>query len=233
MASLEASGRMLPLSGAGAVRESSRPPAQAIPRRPSAERATGAGAGAAEAGAARGAAREARDLGHRGSLPSEGPGGRSGLGGGGGGGGKAGGAAQAGGAATEEKPAAQGGKKEKEHLEADGWTAHKDPDTGLTYFYNARTGLSEWEGAGAGGAEAEVFEDARDAAETPTGAAGGAGDAARPPSERDPLGALSAEGGAGSVGPPGDGWSLHLDPDSGCKYWYHAARGESVWQTEE
>ena len=27
-----------------------------------------------------------------------------------------------------------------------------------------------------------------------------------------------------------EGWTVHLDPDSGCEYFFHAATGQSTWE---
>ena len=103
-----------------------------------------------------------------------------------------------------------------------GWSAHKDPDTGLSYYFHAASGTSTWElpeggaGGGGGAGEAEgagagredVFEDAR---EPEAAAAAGGGDVVEGRSF-------------------GGGWTEHLDPDSGMPYYYHSQSGKSQWE---
>lgn len=105
-----------------------------------------------------------------------------------------------------------------------GWTAHKDPDTNLTYYYHATTGTSSWEFPAEKAGAADFFQDCKEpeqeaaaTSQTPAQTAGAA---------------ATTSGGSQQLG---GGWSEHLDPDSGITYFYHAASGKSQWErpTEE
>jgi hypothetical protein len=90
-----------------------------------------------------------------------------------------------------------------------GWTAHKDPDTNLNYYYHAVSGASSWEipkGAETS-SDADAFEDCKEVEK------GGAAPAESTTTSRE----------------IGGGWTEHFDPDSGIPYFYHAATGRSRW----
>jgi len=97
-----------------------------------------------------------------------------------------------------------------------GWTAHKDPDTNLSYYYHAASGTSSWEVPKAGSETAtapttvtDVFEDCK-----------------------EPEQAAAVAQATATTAPKdlGGGWTVHLDPDSGITYFHHATSGKSQWE---
>lgn len=128
---------------------------------------------------------------------------------------------------------------------SDDWKEHTDPNTGSTYFYNAKTGESSWTRPapaaqahsptkaaepGHAAAKAEEWTEHVDPQSGHTfyyNAATGETSWTKPaPAAQEQQPAPLSLAGGGAV--PQD-WTEHVDPASGNKFYYNAKTGETSW----
>jgi len=122
------------------------------------------------------------------------------------------------------------------------WTAHRDPNSGQSYYYNPHTGESRWQmppelEASSPSASSAAASQATVNGTTPADAATSVPSSSKTtPAKRDvvePVVAASAASAAASTTTTNSAWTSHRDPTSGQTYFYNASTGESRWQPPE
>jgi len=96
----------------------------------------------------------------------------------------------------------------------EGWEEHTDTLTGSKYFYDTRTGVSQWERPGAE-TKVRVTAEAR------------AGSAAKAEVSEVPKVSTTVNT---NLKPLPEGWVEHIDEASGSKYYYDSRTGVSQWE---